>query len=167
LKLIPVKQDKLLTKNQIDMKKIYIFLSCMLLLGATSWAQEIRVTGKVTDFNDGSTLPGVTILVKGTTQGTITDANGNYSISVNPNGTLVFSFLGMTTEEFSVDGRTVINVQLMPDIATLQELVVTAFGVSREKKSLGYSAQDVLGESLSEIKSQNLVSSLTGKVAGV
>ncbi len=139
----------------------------MLLIGSTLWGQEIRVTGKVTDFNDGSSLPGVTILVKGTTQGTITDANGNYSISVNPNGVLVYSFLGMTTEEVEVRGQTVINVELMPDIATLQELVVTAYGISREKKSLGYSAQDVLGESISEIKSQNLISSLSGKVAGV
>ncbi|TVQ18700.1 MAG: SusC/RagA family TonB-linked outer membrane protein [Bacteroidetes bacterium] len=150
------------------MKKSYliyfVFLSMLVHLAS---AQEHRVTGTVTDAADGSTLPGVTVLVRGTGAGTITDNAGRYEIAVPEDGVLVFSFIGMMSQTVNVGGRSVVNVALSADVATLQEIVVTALGISRERKALSYSVQGVGGDELSEAKDINLVNSLSGRIAGV
>jgi TonB-dependent starch-binding outer membrane protein SusC len=138
----------------------------MLLLGATTWAQEIRVTGTVTDLFDGTTLPGVTILVKGTTIGTISDVNGNYTLNAASNATLVFSFIGMATEEVIVDGRTVINVAMMPDIETLQEIVVVGYG-TRMKTELTGSISSIRSEDIAGHTMPSFETAMHGRAAGV
>lgn len=133
-----------------------------------SYGQASKVTGQVTSAEDGQPIPGATVLVKGTTNGTITDIEGNYSINVNdPNATLVFSYVGYLTEEISVSNRSVVDISLIVDITQLGEVVVTALGIERDKASLGYSVQEIEGASLAEAKEPNLANSLTGKVAGL
>lgn len=139
-----------------------------MLTSGAAYAQERTITGRVTDVDDGTALPGVNVVVKGTTQGTVTDASGNFSIAVpGPSSTLVFSFIGLSTQEVAVGERTSINVQMVQDVQELSEVVVTALNIPREKASLGYSTQNVSGESLTTAKQQNFVNSLSGKVAGV
>ncbi|HPJ01188.1 MAG TPA: carboxypeptidase-like regulatory domain-containing protein, partial [Enterococcus sp.] len=97
------------------------------------------ITGTVTSSEDGMTLPGVSVVVKGTTLGTITNIDGKYSIEVPGDATtLVFTYVGMVTEEMAIGANSVIDVRMVPDIMGLDEVVVTALGISREKKSLGY-----------------------------
>ncbi len=129
--------------------------------------QDVTVTGKVTDEN-GEPFLGVTIVIKGTTQGTTTDADGNYSISVpDENSILVFSFVGYLTEEFTVSGRSTIDVSMKPDVISLGEVVVTALGVEKESKKLGYSVTSVQPEDLKTNRTTNVMESLEGKVAGL
>jgi outer membrane cobalamin receptor len=108
------------------------------------------------------------VTVKGTTLGTLTDAGGRYSLSV-PQGmnTLVFSFIGMKTQEVPIQGRTRIDVILVPDLVGLDEVVVTAMGVSREKKSLGYAVQDISSDEIARSGNTNFAVALQGKVAGL
>jgi TonB-linked SusC/RagA family outer membrane protein len=113
-------------------------------------------------------IPGVTIQVKGTTIGTITDINGKYTITVPQSATtLIFSYIGMKSQEVAINGRTVIDGIMESDILGLNEVVVTALGISREKKSLGYSVQEVGGDNISKTKESNFVNSLSGKISGV
>lgn len=129
--------------------------------------QEVEISGTVID-QTGEPLPGVSVYVKGTTIGITTDVDGNYALNVPGNAeTLVFSFIGMATQEIEISGQTTINVTLAPESLGLEEVVVTALGIEREKKALGYSVQEVDGEELSETKELNIVNSLSGKVAGV
>lgn len=126
------------------------------------------VSGKVTDANDGTAIPGVSVLLKGSSKGTTTDFDGNYSIDVSgENSVLQFSYLGYKTVEITVNGQSTINVKLEEDTEALDEVVVTSLGLTREKKSLGYSVAKVDGSSLSLAKEANVVSSLAGKVSGV
>lgn len=130
--------------------------------------QEIRVTGKVTSSEDGSGLPGVSVLVKGSQQGTITDAEGNYSIGVpNNSAILVFSFIGYTSQEVVVSGRTVVDLALEPSMEQLGEVVVTALGIERQERSLGYSVGKLNGEELTNVAQENVLNSLAGRVPGV
>lgn len=124
------------------------------------------VTGKVLD-DKGSPAPGVTVKVKGTNAGTVTDLNGNYSINVPDNGTLVFSYIGFETQEVTVAGKTVINVTLAASSKGLNEVVVTALGISKEAKKLGYSVSTVNGDQLNKAKETNVALSLQGRVAGL
>lgn len=125
------------------------------------------ITGTVTD-ETGSGLPGVNVLVKGMTTGTITDTDGNYRISVPDNATtLVFSYVGYLNEEVDIAGRSVIDLQLVPDVSTLSEVVVTALGIEKDRKSLGYSVGEIGGEEVSQAKEVNFMNNLQGKVAGV
>ena len=134
----------------------------------TAFSQEKTITGKVLSSEDGQPLPGVTVVVKGTTRGTITDWDGLYTIDVfNESDVLVFSFVGMESQEFSVAGRNTINVTLSPDVVKLEEVVVTAMGIKREKKALGYSAQEVDGEKIVQSGQQDVSKALQGKIAGV
>jgi len=128
----------------------------------------MEVKGTVTDAKDGTPLPGVSIVVKGTLTGTVTDIYGKYVLTV-PAGynDLIFSFVGMLTKEEKIDGRAVINITLEDDVVGLNEVVVTALGVTREKKSLGYATQEVSGSEINAVKSNNFISNLTGKVSGV
>lgn len=132
---------------------------------AGSIALEIK--GRVTD-SKGQPLPGVNIVVKNTQKGTTTNANGDYQISVtNSADVLVFSFIGYKTQQLVVGDRDAISVTLEDDTNVLDEVVVTALGITREKKSLGYSTQQVNGEILNESPASNFVNNLSGKVAGV
>ncbi|MBT9187919.1 SusC/RagA family TonB-linked outer membrane protein [Zobellia russellii] len=136
------------------------------LIVQISFAQNKSITGTVSD-QDGLPLPGVNIVVQGTTSGTQTDFDGNYAISASEGQSLVFSYIGYKNETRAVGASSSINVQLQEDAQALQEVVVTALGVSREKKSLGYASQVVGGEEVSTVKLDNVVNSLSGKVSGV
>lgn len=131
-----------------------------------TFAQERTITGTVVD-EDGLPLPGVTVLIKGTNTGTQTDFDGNYSIPATQGDVLVYSFVGMETTEYTVGNVNTIDVTLATDSAQLDEVVVTALGISREKKSLGYSTTEVGGEELSEGRNTNAINSLSGRVAGI
>ncbi|WP_373941248.1 TonB-dependent receptor plug domain-containing protein [Polaribacter sejongensis] len=127
-------------------------------------SQEINVKGKVTD-NTGE-LPGVSVLIKGTKIGTSTDFNGMYSITAKKGETIVFTSLGFKRKEVQVNSAT-LNVVLEEDTNVLNEVVVTSFGVKRQKKSLGFAAQALKSEELLEGNQSNMVNSLQGKVSGV
>jgi TonB-dependent SusC/RagA subfamily outer membrane receptor len=113
------------------MKKKLLFLSCLLLMANLLWAQKITVTGTVTSKEDGTTIPGVTVLVKGTNVGINTDMDGKYTIASPSNATLVFSFIGLQTTEVPVNNQTVINVALATETSSLDEVVVVGYGTSR------------------------------------
>ncbi len=130
-------------------------------------AQNVTVTGTVTGSDDGMPLAGVTVLEKGTTHGLLTDPNGKYSISVARGGTLVFSFLGMQSQEFLVLDQRVIDVVLVSQTTALDEVVVTALGISREKRSLGYAVTEVSGNDVARVRDLNVVNTLSGRVSGV
>jgi TonB-linked SusC/RagA family outer membrane protein len=132
-----------------------------------STQQQPAVSGKVTDAA-GQALPGVTVMVKGTTHGTVTNADGEYSMTNIPdNATLVFSFVGMHTQEIVVGDQTVINVTLAEEAIGLEEVVVTALGITRQKRELNYAIQEVEGEQLSKTGHIDASKGLQGKVAGV
>jgi TonB-linked SusC/RagA family outer membrane protein len=127
---------------------------------------NVVVKGTVHDAN-GQPLPGVSIRVKGTSAGTQSDMNGNYSINVPDNATLVFSFLGYDTQEIAVGGKTTINVTLSEAAKNLNEVVVTALGIKKEERKIGYSATTVGGDDINKVKETNVASSLEGRVAGL
>jgi len=123
---------------------------------------------KVTSKEDGGALPGVTVAVKGTTTGSVTDVSGTYKISVPASATtLVFTFVGMKTQEVEIGTQTTINVVLESSATNLEGVVVTALGITREKKSLGYSTQEVKGDLVQSVKTDNFINTLSGKVSGV
>lgn len=129
--------------------------------------QQYEIQGSVTD-QDGAPLPGASIIEKGTTNGTQSDFDGNFTISVSePNAVLVVSYLGFSTKEVTLAGKKDISIALLESSANLDEVVVTALGISREKKGLGYAVQEIQGEDLNEARESNFVNSLAGKVAGV
>ena len=127
------------------------------------------IKGKVTSKIDGAALPGVSIIVKGSQVGTSSDAAGNYSINVNEASkpVLVFSYIGHETQEVVVGNQSVIDVVLVEGVETLNETVVTALGLSREKRSLGYSVAEVNGKDISRVAQENVLNSLAGRVPGV
>ena len=148
-------------------RKFLLLLMCSGFFVSSLFAQNLKVTGKVTSQADGATLPGVSITVKGTAIGTTSDIDGNYSIDVPQGAVLLFSFVGMVSEEITISASGVHNVELMPDLIVMQEVVVTALGIKREKKSLGYAIQEVSGDALLEAKETNIANSLTGKISGL
>lgn len=130
-------------------KTVQIWLAMWLFAGlSVAIAQDRTVSGTVTSEKDGSSVPGVSVAVKGTTRGTLTDASGNYSIGASPNTTLVFSSIGYTTKEAAVGNRSTINLTLAEDTKLLDEVVITQLGIGRAQKSLGYSAQTVKNDEL-------------------
>src|SRR5690606_24376993 len=128
-----------------------------------SQSREATITGKVTDEN-GEPLPGVTVSVEGSLTGTVTDLEGNYSLTVPEGSVLTFSFIGYSTQRISVGKQTVINASLVPDVQALSEVVVTAFGIEKEKKALSYAVQEISGDRLAAVGNTNLTNSLQGKV---
>ncbi|PJJ60571.1 SusC/RagA family TonB-linked outer membrane protein [Hymenobacter chitinivorans] len=146
----------------------FTWLTFLLLLSlpGLGLAQTQPVTGKVTDAKGGS-LPGVTVIVRGTQQGTSTDASGVYSIAAADTATLVFSSIGFTPQTIAVRSRRVIDVTLSENAQQLGEVVVTALNVARERKTLGYSVTEVKGETLTQARENNVANSLVGKVAGL
>ena len=144
--------------------KNYFLLMIGLLFATISFAQ-VTVKGTVTDKDDNSPLPGVTVVIQNTTRGTITDIDGKYEIQVDSLGqTLEFKFVGMQPVTM-VASSTTINVGMSAGVE-LDDVVVTALGISREKKALGYSTQEVKGEELNNVKYDNVVNSMSGRVAG-
>lgn len=129
--------------------------------------QPVRVSGTVTSASNGMPLPGLSIAVKGTAIGTITNQDGRYNIDVAPDATLIFSFIGFETTEIAVQGRNIIDVALVESIESLEEVVVTALGIRREEKSLGFSVGRIDGEDLTRVVQENVLNSMAGKVSGV
>ena len=153
------------------MERILLFnrllILTLLFIGASAFAQDRTVRGKVTGGDDSLPIPNVNVAVKGTLIGTISGVDGNYQIVVSDNAVLVFSFVGYETQEIAVGNQTTINIVLQPSATVLGEVVVTAFGVEREKKALGYALTAVSGSEVSLVKETNVINSLAGKVAGI
>ncbi|HBH47942.1 MAG TPA: hypothetical protein DDX98_04850 [Bacteroidales bacterium] len=149
------------------MKRITSLLVCFAMFGLSVLAQDIQITGKVTSADDGSILPGVSVVVKGTTIGTTTNVDGEYSISAPSDATLVFSFVGMKVKEVAVGGQTTIDMAMEMDVTGLEEVVVTAFGISREKKAVAYVTEEVDSDKLLAGQATRAASALAGKVAGL
>ncbi|HEX8040470.1 MAG TPA: SusC/RagA family TonB-linked outer membrane protein [Chryseosolibacter sp.] len=151
------------------MKQRYPILALMLFfaVGSFSAYAQRTISGRVTDTG-GNGMPGVNVLVKGTNAGTATDATGRYSISVNDEAsTLVFSFIGYTTQEVEIGSRSTVDISLAEDTRQLGEVVVTALGIEREKKALGYSITTVDGDNFTEARENSLANALAGRIAGV
>ncbi len=147
------------------MKKLTLLVSMLFIIAGSLMAQR-TVVGKVTDAS-GDALPGATVLVKGTNDGTTTDDNGNYKVNVPANAnTLVVSYTGFNTQEVVLGASNVVNVSMQEGIS-LSETVVTALGITKQKNQLSYSAQKVEGEEVSRTRDGNVVNSLAGKVAGL
>ncbi|MDF9801165.1 TonB-linked SusC/RagA family outer membrane protein [Catalinimonas alkaloidigena] len=143
-------------------------LAFLSFTGNIGMAQSRTVSGNVTSLENGESLPGVNILVQGSTTGTVTDVDGNYRISVpSDDAILLFSFIGYQSEEVAVNGRSNIDVALSPSLEQLSEVVVTSFGIEQEKQALGYSVQELQSREITETKQPNLVNALQGRVAGV
>ena len=139
----------------------------LLATGTLSAQNAVKVIGKVTDAETNEALPGVTVTLKGTTTAVVTDANGNYSITAGGAAVLTFSFIGYTGQEKPVGNQSVIDIRLQPSVGQLKDVVVTALGIKRERRALGYSVTEVKGATLTEARETNFVNSLEGRVAGV
>ncbi|WP_339878912.1 SusC/RagA family TonB-linked outer membrane protein [uncultured Algoriphagus sp.] len=152
------------------MKKNYAMSLLFLLgfLGSIPLYAQQTVKGKVTSKEDGESLPGASILIQGTNTGTVTDIDGFYSLEVpNEDAVLVFSFIGFDSKSLPVGSATTLDVVLAASASSLDEIIVTAFGISQEKKSLGYAAQSIDAEAITATKQPNIVNALQGQVAGV
>lgn len=145
---------------------LLVFILALSILNGI--AQSRVITGSVTSSEDGLPIPGVSVSVKGTSNGTITDANGSFSITLQASEKmLVFSFVGMATQEVEATSKNKINVVLSPNVIGVDEVVVTAIGISKQKKSLGYAVQDVAGDKINNAKTGNVLTAMTGRMAGV
>lgn len=149
-------------------RKALLLFGFFTLCGLVGYGQGISVSGKIVsqEFNDG--IPGVNVLIKGTNQGTITDVNGDYKLNVpSQEAVLVFSFVGYKPQEIRVGDKSIINIELLSDAQQLSEVVVTALGIEREKRDLGYAVQEIDGEQLTQARETNVVNALAGKIAGI
>ncbi|REE01162.1 SusC/RagA family TonB-linked outer membrane protein [Marinoscillum furvescens] len=149
---------------------VRIFFTCCLLVNA--WqvlAQSVTIKGQVTDGEANDALPGVTVLIKGTSNGTVTDLEGNYSLTVEDpkSKTLVFSFIGYDAKEVPIGNATNVDVTLEMNLTELQEVVVTGLNGSQNKRALNYAVQDIKAKDVTATQQQNVVNSLQGKIAGV
>ncbi len=135
---------------------------------AVEYVQSITVTGRVISQEDEEGIPGVNVVIKGTTQGTVTDINGNFKIDVpDASAVLVFSSVGFVTQEIPVGNQSEIFVNMAPDVKALQEVVVTALGIERNEASLGYSVGKVEGDQLTHVVQENVLNGLAAKIPGV
>lgn len=149
------------------MKRLYSLFYLLFLLCTTAFGQIVSVSGVVTSTEDGFGLPGVTIRVKNTSEGTVTGLDGDYIINANANDSLEFSFIGFKTIVLPINGRVKIDVALSPDTQLLDDVVVTALGIKRQKRELGYATEDIDGDLLAKSGSDNVISALSGRAAGV
>ncbi len=154
--------------------KVMLSLAFLLLSIGNGFAETtdtkqntITVAGRVTSASDGMPLIGVSIVLKGTAEGTVTDLEGNYTINVPSNATLVFSYIGYVIQEIAVENRRNISIVMDESAETLSEVVVTALGIGREEKSLGYSVGKLGSEELAKVVHENVLTSMAGKVTGV
>jgi TonB-linked SusC/RagA family outer membrane protein len=130
-------------------------------------AQDAAVTGRVTSSDDGTALPGVSVVVKGSTRGTTTDANGAYRIAAGSGTTLTFSFVGFKSQDVAVGNRSAVNVVLTADASTLNEVVVTGFGIKRNEREIGTSVTKINSALINQAAPVNVANGLSGKVAGL
>jgi TonB-linked SusC/RagA family outer membrane protein len=153
------------------MKKLLTMTALLLLSGTVAlYAQTKVITGTVTSAVQGEgPIPGATVVVAGTTVGAITDLQGKYTINSVPNDAkiLIFTYIGMKKQEIEIGARSVVDCILEADVLGLNEVVVTALGISREKKALGYSVSDIKGDAMAQAKETNIINSLQGKMPGV
>ena len=150
------------------MKKVTLLMVLILFCSWQFVLAQKTITGKVTDAKDGSTIPGVNVVVKGSTSGTVTDLNGTYSLKLPADAqVLAFSFLGYETKEVTIGNQSVIDVSLSVSAEVIEGVVVTALGIKREKKALGYSMQELKGSEITETRDPNVVNALNGKIAGL
>lgn len=154
-------------KKLLHNKLLWLFLCVSALVTHNGWSQDRQITGKVSGTNDNAPLPGASIIVKGTTRGTTSAADGTYKISVNNNSILIFTSLGFEKQEVKVGNQSVINVKLTDATSALDEVVVTAFGISEKKRGLTYSTQEVKGDEIAETGRGNALVALGGRVAGL
>lgn len=141
---------------------------CLWFCISSSAFAQLTVSGQIRSSEDAMALPGVNVLVKGTTVGTISDAEGKYSLIVPSNDVvLVFSFVGYLAQEAPLSGRTAVDITLQTDATQLSEVVVTALGIEKDKSKLGYAVQDIKGADLIKARDPNPVNNLAGKVAGL
>lgn len=151
------------------MKRI-LLITFMLVsaLVTVSWAQTRSVTGTVTSAEDGSTLPGVNVILQGTTTGTVTDIDGNYRLDVpEEGGTLTFTFIGLATQEVAIGARSVVDVVMESDVEQLGEVVVTGVADATSRKKLAFSVGSVDGDLIQQVPATSPAAALQGKVAGV
>ena len=148
------------------MKKI--LLTCFsLAIAFYSLAQDRPIKGKVTSSEDGTPLPGVNVVVKGTTNGTVTDVEGNYSLSVPASGgNLVFSFIGLRSQEVPIGDKAIVDISLTLDVTQLSEVVVTGTGVATEKKKLAFAVESITSDKLPAAPTASIDQALVGKIAG-
>lgn len=149
-------------KRALQLFSVFLFL----LLSFRSFGQNIDVSGVVTSDDDGSGLPGVNVVLKGTTRGVLTDSDGKYSISVPSNGTLLFTYIGFKEQEVPVNGRSVINISLSGDLQALDEVIVTGFGSQIKRELTGNIARLKMSES-AEMPMTTFEQGIQGKAAGV
>ncbi|MFQ5570271.1 MAG: SusC/RagA family TonB-linked outer membrane protein, partial [Rhodothermales bacterium] len=144
-------------------------LAILLMVGAlAARAQNVPITGTVYSAVDQGPLPGVNIVEVGTQNGTITDIDGNFSLTVSSaNVSITFSFVGHISQTVAVNGQSQFTIYLEEDVAQLEEVVVTAFGIERRERALGYSVSEVGGQELVEARENNVANALSGKIAGV
>jgi TonB-dependent SusC/RagA subfamily outer membrane receptor len=150
------------------MKRFLLLSVVMVIFLATNViAQERTISGRVMAEETGTPVPGVNVILKGTTIGTVSDIDGNYKVNVPAEGgILVFSFIGLATEEVRIGEQSVINMGMTADIRQLTEVVVTAIGVEREQKALGYAVKTVDTDDITRARETNIVNQLAGRVAG-
>lgn len=149
------------------MRRLLMLMSLMILFLGGIYAQDKTISGTVIG-DDGLPIPGASVMVKGTTRGTVTDMDGKYLLSgVEENQVLVFKFIGLTDKEITVGAQSVVDVTLESDSKLVDEVVVTAMGMKRSEKALGYSATSVKGDEIAMKRSSDMMSGLAGKVAGV
>ncbi len=150
------------------MKKIALLFAFFAMSMQILLAQTKEISGTVTSADDGSPIPGASVSVKGTTLGTITDMDGNFHLKVPTDAkALVFSFVGMATQEVAIGAKSTITVQLKPEAIGVDEVVVTAVGIKRESKALGYGVQTIKNEEITRVTNSDVVNSLSAKAAGV
>jgi len=140
----------------------------LIVISPAEIAQERTITGRITSMMDGEGIPGANVVVKGSSTGTITDIDGNYSVQVESNeAVLVISYVGYVSEEVTAGNQTVIDVVLVESIESLEEIVVTGLNIERDRESLGYSVSQVSGDEVNTVKADNFANALSGKVAGL
>lgn len=175
--LVDVTQKVSLDVTNADIKSVlpelfkgtninYIINSKQIVLNTKSSEDSKKLTGKVVEEN-GTPVIGASILIKGTKTGTITNYEGNFSLDAEPDQTLVVSYIGYKSKEVKVGGQKFISVKLEEDVKNLSEVVVTAMGIRREERALGYAVQAVKGDGLQTVKGVDMATSLTGKVSGL
>ncbi|WP_461489609.1 SusC/RagA family TonB-linked outer membrane protein [Pontibacter sp. HJ8] len=148
------------------MKKLLLFLLCLSIY-SISYAQDKEITGKVVAKEDNSPMPGVTIVVEGMARGTQTNVDGTFSLQAPEGATLIVSFIGFVTQKVAVTKQSVYNIAIAQDSKQLQEVVVTSFGIERDKKSLGYGVSGVSSDAITKSPVTDVTNALAGKVAGV
>src|SRR5690606_279919 len=154
--------------NFMRKRLLFFTMFSWLLFSIQLNAQDKTISGTITGADDGLPLPGATIAIKNTNVGTSTDFDGQFTLDgVSEQAVMIVSMIGFTTQEVSVAGRNSFSISLSSDTQQLEEVVVTSLGLTRERKSLGYSVTELDGESVSLVKESNVASSLAGKVAGV